>query len=402
MQPLKSLIKLLENRPQDVQDWFDQQWKGTQPLPYFSCDVRHASFKLGIVDTNLFPGGFNNLCNAFTQKTAQAFQNYFKSQYPNVKKITLLAENHTRNKFYLLNILKIQCLLQEAGYPTIVTMPLEAFPQNPIQVPLTDDKTLEIHDPQTLNLAEDQHIVLSNNDFSSGIPEVIAKQNPTIIPHPNLGWHKRKKSSHFQILASVTQKFSQTFNVDPWHITPMATVAQATSQDLSQLAEAVDDLVQVIQKKYDEYGIAETPYIFVKNDSGTYGLGMINVANGQELLALNRKKRNKLFSTKGGNQSEQFLIQEGIPTSDTYSGFPIEPVMYGIGQEAVSGFFRIHQGKNPYESLNAPGMNFSCLCLHKLDEPHESDFIDCKAKEELVQGSYFLAKLAALAAAKEQ
>ena len=46
-------------------------------------------------------------------------------------------------------------------------------------------------------------------------------------------------------------------------------------------------------------------------------------------------------------------------------------------------------------------MDFSCLCLHKLSEPHESMFIKCEEKEKLVKAARFLVRFASLAAAKE-
>ena len=49
-----------------------------------------------------------------------------------------------------------------------------------------------------------------------------------------------------------------------------------------------------MQKKYDEYGIEGKPVLFVKNDSGTYGLGIIEIDSGEQLLNLSNRKVNKL------------------------------------------------------------------------------------------------------------
>jgi len=416
MKPLKTIINLLDTKAGKIDQWFAKEWEGLTPLPYFSCDIRHSHFKMAIVDTNVFPGGFNNLCNSYTHKTAQAIKDYFKTYYPDVKKVALLAETHTRNKFYLFNVLKIQKLVEEAGLNCRVTMSLEHFPEDPIEIKLAEKEILEIYKPirttqdaqrttqETLTLGKnfEANLILTNNDFSSGLPKEFESLQDQIIPHPHLGWHMRQKSEHFKILSEVIIRFAKEFEFDPWILSPMMESVEGVSADkFESLAPMIDQMIADIQRKYDEYGVTESPYVFIKNDSGTYGLGLVNVMSGAELLSFNRKKRNKLFSTKGGAQSERFFIQEGLPTADTYSGFPIEPVIYGIGKESVSGFFRIHENKNPYESLNAPGASYSCLCLHKLDEPHESDFIDCKSKEELVTGSLFLAKLAGLAAGVE-
>jgi len=83
MKPLQTIIKLLEDHPDQIHSWFTKEWQNLTPLPYFSCDIRHAEYKFGIVDTNVFPGGFNNLCNSFSQKTAQALKkNFFRKTIP--------------------------------------------------------------------------------------------------------------------------------------------------------------------------------------------------------------------------------------------------------------------------------------------------------------------------------
>jgi len=402
--PLKTLLNLVKNHEPQINQWFENKWENITPLPYFSCDIRHATFKMGCVDTNLFPGGFNNLCNSFTETTATALKNFFANNYPDVKSIALLAESHTRNKYYLLNVCKIKSLLEMAGLNCRVTM-TENIISEKQDIPLTEELSLSVYKPEItegiLHLdGEPCDIILTNNDFSSGFPWEDIKT--PIIPNENLGWHKRFKSQHFLHYNEVVQEFAQEFSFDPWLLTPlMSTVENIAVDSLDNLADATDTLIKKIQEKYDEYKIPESPYVFIKNDSGTYGLGIVSVFSGEDVKSLNRKKRNKLFSSKGETQSDRFLIQEGIPTSDTYSGFPIEPVMYGVGKGVVGGFFRIHNAKNVFESLNSPGMTFSCLCMHKLDEPHETEFINCSSKQELVKGSTLLAKIVALAAALE-
>lgn len=405
---IDKIIDLLESQEQAIQDWFNQAWQNLKPLPYFSCDIRHSSFKMGIVDTNLFPGGFNNLCNTYSQSTTQAFKSYFETYYPNQKRVILLSENHTRNKFYLMNIKRIQDFLIEAGLECHVTLPLPKFPRDITEIPL-DNQKLTIHaidfDSKTPRLKNgfESDLVLSNNDLSAGLPSFLENWKPHLIPPEHLGWHQRLKSQHFKLLSQVIEEFATHFKIDPWLLNPLhQTATDINESNLETLKESVEDLFEKIRLKYKEHDIPEDPYVFIKNDSGTYGLGVVSVKSADEILELNRKQKQKLFSGKAGVQKHQFLLQEGIPTTDTYSGHPIEPVIYGVGQNPVGGFFRIHESKNPYESLNAPGMSFSCLCLHKLNEPHESSFIDCKHKKQLVLVANFLSKLAALAGARER
>lgn len=405
--PLEKIHTLLQNHTTEIEAWFAKQWQGLVPLPYFSCDIRHASYKIGVVDTNLFPAGFNNLCTTFTKDTATAFAKYFDAFYPSVKKILLYGENHTRNKFYLLNLVKLQELIQATGRDCHISLPLDDFPQEKITVPLDAEHQIVINRVQQHNhkiaIGDWQpDIILSNNDFSSGLPAQLENIDLPITPSPLLGWHNRFKSDHFRILSTLLTNFGTTFDMNPWELTPISETAQNIHEDnLSELANKVEQVLEQIKEKYAVNGITQSPYVFVKNDSGTYGLGIITAGSKEEILNLNRKKRMKLFATKGKTPSSQFLVQEGIPTTDTYSGFPIEPVIYAVGQKPVGGFFRIHEAKNTLESLNAPGMSFSCLCLHKLDEPHETYFINCQDKKALVGGAMFLTRFAGLAAAIE-
>lgn len=406
--PLKHLHNLLSEQVPAIDAWFAKRWQDLRPLPYFSCDIRHASFKIGIVDTNLFPAGFNNLCNAFTRDTAKAFDVYFSEHFPNAKRVLILGENHTRNKFYLLNILRLKELIESGGRECRVTLPIGAYPQARITLPLDETASLVIDECKVVDglptVADgfQADVVISNNDFSAGLPEGWQDVTTPIVPPPRLGWHNRTKSRHFELLKEIVTGFCRDFDLDPWRLLPETRVVENVAADsLTGLAATVEAVLQTVRDKYAAEGITETPYAFIKNDSGTYGLGIVTVASGTEVLSLNRKKREKLFSAKTGNQTNRFLVQEGIPTHDTYSGFPIEPVIYGVGRNSVGGFFRLHEGKNPFESLNAPGMSFSCLCLHKLDEPHEAYFINCKDKQRLVTCAKFLARFAALAAATE-
>ena len=99
--------------------------------------------------------------------------------------------------------------------------------------------------------------------------------------------------------------------------------------------------------------------VFIKNDSGTYGLVILSVSSGTELLSLSNRKMKKLMYSKGGVEVENFLIQEGIPTRlHTEDGGPVEPVDYLVDGQAASWFYRINEKKNDIENLNSPSALF--------------------------------------------
>ena len=90
-----------------------------------------------------------------------------------------------------------------------------------------------------------------------------------------------------------------------------------------KLAEEINDFLDSLREKYASLGIEREPTVVMKNDSGTYGLGVMMLTSGEQILNLSNRKANKLRYAKGGTEVENFLIQEGIPTALT-----TEPVSY--------------------------------------------------------------------------
>lgn len=406
---LDILNNLLIQKKELVSEWVQAQSKGLALPITLSCDIRHAGFKMGVVDTNLFPAGFNNLCNSFSRATAEAFKKTLHTNYPQVQRILIYGEEHTRNKFYLKNIRSLQKLLGLAGFTAQIGVLGDFIPSEHLEIDLEGEivvlKKIE-REKNHLKLANFvPDIILSNNDFSLGLSPLFQGIEQPIIPSPKLGWQTRTKSRHFGVLEKLLGEFCTTFDIDPWLLMPLSNLAPSVDfndkKSLEGLSQHMEILLDRIRQKYREYRIEEAPYVFLKNNSGTYGMGLASFFSGEEILNLNSRQKNKLLSSKGKAPINSYLIQEGIPTIDTYSGYPIEPVIYAVGGKDIGGFFRIHESKNAFESLNAPGMTFSCLCLHKLTEPHEDFFLDCRQKESVVNLSRFLARMAALAAAKE-
>ena len=74
--------------------------------------------------------------------------------------------------------------------------------------------------------------------------------------------------------------------MDPWLIDPLfARCGEVNSRRhrtgcLQSNAEA---LLAKIRRKYKEYGIQEKPFIIVKADAGTYGMGIMTVRDPKDL-----------------------------------------------------------------------------------------------------------------------
>ena len=63
--------RILDSMPA-IERWFRLEWMEHTPPFYTSVDIRNAGFKLAPVDTNLFPGGWNNLTQEMLPLAVQA------------------------------------------------------------------------------------------------------------------------------------------------------------------------------------------------------------------------------------------------------------------------------------------------------------------------------------------
>ena len=78
-------------------------------------DLRNSGFKLAPVDTNLYPGGFNNLSAAFMPLAVQAATAAIAKICPEARNLLLVPENHTRNRWYLENVATLAAILRQTG-----------------------------------------------------------------------------------------------------------------------------------------------------------------------------------------------------------------------------------------------------------------------------------------------
>src|ERR1700686_1481364 len=113
--PLVELERVVLDQRPEIERWFRNQWLEHEVPFYASVDLRNSGFKLAPVDTNLFPGGFNNLNPDFLPLCVQAMQSAVEKICPEARGVLLIPENHTRNLFYLQNVAQIVLILKQAG-----------------------------------------------------------------------------------------------------------------------------------------------------------------------------------------------------------------------------------------------------------------------------------------------
>jgi glutamate--cysteine ligase len=188
-----------------------------------------------------------------------------------------------------------------------------------------------------------------------------------LLPPLHAGWTVRRKSLHFRSYEEVAKKFAKLLGMDPWLINPMYAQCGEVSFNEPNGLECVQSNVEVllgkIRRKYKEYGINEKPFVVVKADNGTYGMGIMTVRDAKELSELNRRTRNKMSVIKDGQEVTEVIIQEGVLTNERVNDAVAEPVVYMIDRYVVGGFYRVHAERGVDENLNAPGAGFVPLAF---------------------------------------
>ncbi len=403
---LSQIRTLFETKGDAVEQWLAAQRRQASPYVYTSVDLRHSGKRLVPVDTNLFPAGFNNLSPAATERAGRYFQSLLSERFPAAKKILLIPENHTRNLSYLQNLWCLKNILEDAGVEVVIGS-LIAEKGQPMK--LTTSAGNEIVEyalaKENGRIVADggfiPDVVLMNNDMTKGIPDVIQNISQPVIPSPQKGWWQRRKSVHFCAYQTLVKSFSAEFGLDSWLINAefyqCGVVDFKERTGLDCVAKGVDKVLAAAREKHSQYGIKDDPYVYVKADSGTYGMGIMTVRSGSEMLELNKKDRNKMHTIKEGAQVNEVIIQEGIPTIDRVDDKPAEPMVYMVDGLPVGGMYRINGQRDAQNNLNAAGVEFTGMC----DEDEKA------SDKQPVVGCHFrsfglIAALAALAAPREQ
>lgn len=411
--PLLTLEKrMLEAMPK-IEHWFRSQWLEYASPFYASVDLRNSDFKLAPVDTNLFPGGFNNLNPEFLSLSVQAAQVAVEKICPEAHRLMIIPENHTRNTYYLRNVVELVNIIKSAGLDVRV---------GTINPEITEPTILEAHDGQKLLLEPvvrignriklinqelgdfDSCAILLNHDLSGGVPDILKNLEQDLIPPLHAGWHVRRKSQHFEAYNRVVSEFSKLLDIDEWLLNPYFETCgeidfhARTGEEC--LASKVEELLTKIKAKYAEYGVMQEPFVIVKADAGTYGMGIMTVKSPDDVRDLNRKARNKMSVIKEGQQVSEVIIQEGVYTFESIDDAVAEPVVYMMDHFVIGGFYRVHTGRGIDENLNAPGSQFVPLAFEK-----PCSLPDCTGAPDTVPNRFYaygvVARLALLAAAIE-
>ncbi len=406
-----NFLELIKNKQEKIHQWLKKyEPSGELPL-YSSCDIRDAGFKIAVVDTNLFPAGFNNLCEHGLEDSVKFMREAILKRVPDCENILIVAEEHTRNTWYLENVRILQQIIEKAGFRAAIGTFLSIQPDfcetmNYVELETAAGFPVKIFClKRILNEfgagRQSFDLIIMNNDLTTGIPEILQNSRIPIYPSIQAGWHSRLKSVHFSHMDDLMRGFSEIVGLDPWLFSCLHDVLDNVNinapEDQERLVARASKLFGKIEIKYKEHQIKEKPYLLLKSDSGTYGMGVLPVEDPQDILKLNRKKRNELYKGKGAQPIHRILLQEGVPTVCHMGGEASEVCIYQIENTLVGGFYRSHAGKSSRENLNAQGMELKKMC------PHLKKYGDCGVHHDVSIFDVYriLARIAGVAAQRE-
>ena len=282
---------------------------------------------------------------------------------PEAKNLLVVPEN-TRNTFYLSNIAQLQKIFRMAGLNVRVgSIDPDLKKATTVDLPGGDTVTLEpvVRSKRRLGLKNfDPCTILLNNDLTAGPPGILEDLHEQyLLPPLHAGWSVRRKSRHFQSYEEVAKRFGKMLGIDSWLVNPMfnrcGELDFFKEEGMDCLRTNVDALLTRIRKKYKEYGINEKPFVIVKDDHGTHGMGIMTVRDVKDLELLRERPKNKPPVGKTGQAITDVIIQEGVLTAERINDAVAEPVVYLMDRYVVGGFYRVHAERGSDENLNAPG-----------------------------------------------
>lgn len=364
--------RILESTPV-IERWFRLEWMEHTPPFYTSVDVRNAGFKLAPVDTNLYPGGWNHLTPEMLPLAVQAAMAAIEKICPEAKNLLLVPES-TTDIFYLSNLAQLQRIFYMAGLNVrLGSLSNDIKGPTTIDLPGGEKVTLEplIRSKRRLGLKNfDPCTILLNNDLSAGVPGILEDLHEQyLLPPLHGGWGTRRKSHHFKAYEEVSKRFGKLLGMDHWLINPMfnqcGQVDFNEDAGLECLRSNTDALLGKIRRKYKEYGINEKPFVVVKADNGTGGMGILTVRDAKDIDNLSAKTKARMAVGQAGQEVHEVIIQEGVLTNERINSAVAEPVVYMMDRYVVGGFYRVHADRGVDENLNAPGSSYVPLAFEQ-------------------------------------
>jgi glutamate--cysteine ligase len=393
----QSLEFFVINNWKEINDYLNLK-KEELPIPFYSSvDIRESKEKYAPVDHNMYPAGFNNLCEQDLIEAVPVVEKTIRKIDINAKTVGIFPESHTKNLMYLDHLGTLAKVISDAGFtPYFLSFDSNLFPQNEEFVDLLSNAgyPIKIYRANIKNggiccLPEKIDVAICNNDQSNPLPIDWRELKTPFVPTPLIGWFRRQKNIHFNYYKIVADEFCAKFGINPDLIQAkfrgVEDVDFESKNGLEKLGSAVDDILSELKPESK---------VFVKASQGTYGMGISVVSSGEEIINMNRKTRNKMDVGKNSIKFTSLLVQEGVETILKYDEMPAEITVYLVDGISIGGFMRVNGEKDSLGNLNSRGMVFRKLCMYDVKEKAR----DHTAKEATYS---LIARLATIASGYE-
>jgi len=368
MNILDTLNSRIKDNSSELDKWFEKHHENILIPLYSSVDIRVSKNKIVPVDTNIFPAGFNNISENFRINTGKLFRNSLSNKYPGAKKILIVPELHTKNAYYWENIYVIKSMLENEDYEVRIGIVSDNFEKEHVVFTTISGSELDAWKAKSRGnkiVLDDfiPDIILLNNDFSEKCPKTLRDIVQPVVPPVEMGWHTRRKDVNFDFYNSLAAEVADIIGIDPWTINIETCLVENINfdnpDDRKRASECAKKVMSSITAKYNELKITDEPTIFIKSNSGTYGMAVISIKDIESLILMNSSNRKRLRVTKGGAPVRDVVIQEGVPTVfKTKDSSSAEPVIYMVEDSVAGVFYRVNSEKSDSDNLNSKGMRF--------------------------------------------
>lgn len=343
---IEEIENIFHNKYQIFSDWYHHKLESFGATLYTSVDMRFSGEKLVPVDTNVFPAGFNNLSELSIRNASTELRNFIERCCSKPNKILLIGEEHDRNLYYNKNLNIILNIIETAGFKA--------------KIGYISNDLLKNGDIISTRKKFVPDLIILNNDLTSGVPKILANIKQPIIPSTKLGWFNRRKSNHFIQYNTLLKELCLVFNIPDGFFTAEFDICDNMNfkemTNIDKLEHKVESILKKIQHNYKKLNIKQKPYLVIKSDFGTYGLGIMVINNPDEIKTLNKRNKNKLNIVKDGKINDRVLIQEGITSIDKINNKVAEPLLYFVNNNLVEFLYRTNFNRNQMDNLNSKGM----------------------------------------------
>lgn len=362
------LEKSIASKREEISRWIESHCEKVMVPLYSSVDLRFSEHKIAPIDTNVFPAGFNNLSPEFRKNAGKLFREYLLSRYPSARKILLVPELNTKNAYYWENVWVIKSILEDEDYEVRIGIANEEFRRDAASFGSASGQVIE-----AMRVFQEEgsamidgfvpDIIMINNDFSERCPKTLHNLRQPVLPPIEIGWHARKKDVHFEFYNRLCGELADILEVDPWVMSVETVLESGVDFDFPEDRERVSakagEIFSKIRSEYSKRNIDHEPSLFVKSNSGTYGMAVSSVSGPRSIVEMNSRDRKRMRVSKGGVPVRDVIIQECVPTSlRVGDGLVGEPVIYLVQYRVAGMFYRVNPLRGELENLNSKGMEF--------------------------------------------